>query len=146
MNDLVYLTDGTLLRNGKPLGYLEKSNGYLRFTRNKKKYYVHRVIYQLHHGQCEGEVDHINQDKTDNRIENLRLVTHQDNNRNKPRNSNNTTGATGVYWNKRSSKWIAKIMVDRKDVHLGTFTHFEDAVTCRKSANVQYGFSELHGS
>jgi hypothetical protein len=55
------------------------------------------------------EVDHINGDGLDNRIENLRLVTQADNSRNKPRSSNNTSGFTGVSWDKKSRAWIGRV-------------------------------------
>lgn len=129
------------------LGYLEKSNGYMRFSYNYKKFYVHRVVWEIHHGNIPNgfEIDHINQNKLDNRIENLRLVSHIDNNKNKGLNKNNTSGFVGVCWDKRSSKWFSYITVNSKQISLGLFKEKDKAISARKEANLFYGFSENHG-
>jgi hypothetical protein len=52
--------------------------------------------------------------------------------------SNNTSGATGVIWNKRLNKWQSRITVDKKDIYLGSYNNFEDAVKARKEAEEKY--------
>ena len=52
--------------------------------------------------------------------------------------SNNASGATGVYWHKQSSKWVAFIQNNRKHIHLGSFENFEDAVKARKDGEEKY--------
>lgn len=146
---LIY-RDGCLFKPGsdKQVGYFEKSNGYWRHTYKGKKQYNHRVIWWMHYGDIPSgmQVDHINQDRTDNRIENLRLVTHQENNRNKGLNKNSTSGYLGVSWSKAYSRWVAHITVDRKSIFLGYFHDIDKAVLARKAADIEYGFTELHGS
>lgn len=136
--------NGELFKIGKEtsIGYIEKSNGYKRFTLNGKKYYYHRFIWELHFGNIpEGfEIDHINRDRLDNKIENLRLVSHQDNNKNKGLNTNNKSGFKGVCWDKRSQKWYSYIMIDGKHKYLGLFENIQDANSARLEANKLYGF------
>lgn len=108
---------------------------------------AHRVVWALHHGVWpEGEIDHINQQPADNRIENLRVATKSLNMRNAARSRANTSGATGVVWYKRKSKWHARITVDGKQRSLGYYDSFEDAVSARKRANERWGFHANHGS
>ena len=82
------------------------------------------------------EVDHIHGKKTrnDNRKSNLRIATNSQNQMNKGLKSNNTSGVTGVGWNKRIGKWQARISKDNNEIHLGYFDIFEDAVEIRKKA------------
>ena len=90
-------------------------------------------------------VDHINHDKLDNRWENLREVSNQENQRNMRVPKDNTSGVVGVSWNKTANRWIASISVDIGLVHLGSFVQFSDAVNARKNAEVLYGFHTNHG-
>jgi hypothetical protein len=75
------------------------------------------------------QVDHINHNRLDNRKENLRICTNAENNRNKKKTKSNTSGYKGVYWNTKTGKWIAQIMVDGKHYHLGCFDNIVDAAT-----------------
>lgn len=107
---------------------------------------AHRVIIALVEGFFpDGEVDHINGDRADNRLKNLRVVTHQENARNKFRHRGNTTGATGVYWRRDNQSWVAKIGVDYKQIHLGCFKTFDEAIAARATAMRRFGFSPRHG-
>lgn len=121
-------------------------SGHLAITFNGVNQYVHRVIYTMHFGDIpEGyDIDHINGDPSDNRLENLRAVPHRINRRNSKKNSNNTSGHTGVY--PHGKKWVAKIKVDHKSKHLGVFTNIDDAILARKKAEETYGFHNNHGS
>lgn len=85
-----------------------------------------------------GRYDHYNQNKLDNRRENLVFCTEQENIRNRPKNSNNTSGYTGVTYGKREKKWIAQIVVNYKNIRLGYFTNKEDAVKARLQAEAEY--------
>jgi hypothetical protein len=91
------------------------------------------------------ELDHINGDKGDNRIVNLREVTRAENNKNKSRYKQNSSGFTGVGWHKVTKKWAAKIRVDGRDYHLGVFASIEAAKEARAAAEKHYGFHENHG-
>lgn len=127
---------------GKPLGHINK-NGYLKCTIKSKTFLVHRLIWIYFNGSINGDIDHINHIKTDNRIENLRVVDSLANNRNQSIPSNNTSGQVGVWF--ENNKWRASIYVDYKRINLGSFAVFSDAVNARKNAEVLYGFHENHG-
>jgi hypothetical protein len=85
-------------------------------------YKLHRVIFMMHHGYCAENIDHINGNKHDNRIENLRSATQAENKRNKALDARNKSGIKGVYWHYKAKKWIAKIRLNGKNKHLGTFS------------------------
>lgn len=84
------------------------------------------------------QIDHINNKKNDNRKINLRKVTDSQNNMNRKLRSNNTSGVTGVYWDKSSQKWFAQIVANKEKKFLGYFNDFNDAVTARKDAEEKY--------
>ena len=112
-----------------------------------KQYKAHRTIWAMHYGTWpDREIDHINQDRSDNRISNLRIVTSQENNRNRSMTPNNTSGHVGVYWDKNREKWAAQIMVSGKNKFIGYFTDIEDAAAARTDANAKYGFHINHGA
>lgn len=102
---------------------------------NDKNIRMHRLIMNAPNNKF---VDHINHNKNDNRKCNLRLVTNQQNTMNAKLKSNNTSGVTGVYWKKDRQKWQAKIMVNYKNINLGTYINKEDAIKARKEAEEKY--------
>jgi hypothetical protein len=77
-------------------------------------------------------VDHINNDKTNNNIHNLRWATNQENQMNSSMKFNNTSGWKGVHYNKQNNKWQVSIKINGKQKHLGLFTNIEDAIQTRK--------------
>jgi hypothetical protein len=83
-------------------------------------------------------VDHINHNKLDNRRDNLRVCTQQENAQNRPIQCNNTSGITGVTWDKRKNKWRATISVNGKRKYLGYFNSKEEAADVRRLAEVEY--------
>ncbi|AUR93247.1 DNA-binding domain protein [Vibrio phage 1.186.O._10N.286.49.E3] len=137
--------------SGKLAGRTYKNkNGkcYKDVSISNSSYQQHRIVYILHNGTIEKEmqIDHINGDSTDNRIENLRLVDGFENHKNTRRHSNNTSGVTGVSWHSQAGKWNPRIQVDNKYISLGLFSDFSKAVKARKEAEVKYGFHNNHGS
>lgn len=94
---------------------------------------LHRLIIKT-----DKQVDHINHNKSDNRKYNLREVTATQNSMNKELLSQNTSGVTGVDWVQHINKWRARIKVNGKEMHLGVFELFEDAVKVRKEAEDKY--------
>ena len=121
-------------------------NGYLQGQIFGTMYKSHRVVWAIVHGEWPaGQIDHINGIRDDNRIENLRSVSAQENSRNKKIPSDNTSGVMGVSWSKRYKKWESYIMADGKSKNLGYFYTKEDAVTARSEAEIKYGFHQNHG-
>ncbi len=136
---------------GKLAGNINKSHGYRMIDIFRVKHRAHRVIFAMMTGEWllgkrEDElIDHIDQDKLNNRWNNLRAATNQENLKNQTRYANNTSGITGVFWNKRHGKWYAHIRVDGRGIHLGNFTTLEAAIAARRAAERQYGYHENHG-
>ena len=117
------------------------ANGYVQLCLDGRQYMAHRMAWLYVYGTFpNGEIDHINRNKGDNRIENLRDVTKSTNQCNKKRMSNNTSGVTGVCWDKGTSKWLATISYNCKRIKLGRFNNFNDAVDARKVAEKKYKY------
>ena len=111
-----------------------------------RPFLAHRVAWALHYGAWpNGEIDHINGNPIDNRIENLRDIPKAENQRNMKRSTRNTSGVSGVSWRKTRKKWRARIKVDGKEKSLGHFERFEDAVRARQAALVKCGYHPNHG-
>ena len=126
-------------RGGGYLGINMKSMG-VSFS-------IHRIALMLSGIEIpEGyEVDHIDGCKTNNKLENLRVVTRAVNAKNRALQQNNKSGAVGVHWCKTAEKWRATIKVSRIKIHLGSFEDKEEAIEARKEAEIKYGFHENHG-
>ena len=121
---------------GKKIGNLMKT-GYYRFDARIEKdhqFYSHRFIYYYFNRIIPEQVDHINCIRNDNRIENLRNVTHQQNAFN--------TKAKGYYWNKREKKFQARIKINSKTIYLGLFDTKEEAHQAYLSAKNTYHIIE----
>ena len=122
------------------------SHGYLATMVDGTHYLNHRLIWLYVHGKFpEEQLDHIDQDRLNNRLSNLRAVTHQENNKNRRRQSNNTSGLCGVHLTKNTGKWEAHIKANGKKKHLGHFSDFFEACCARKSAENKYNFHPNHG-
>lgn len=108
---------------------------------------AHRVCWAIYHGKWPDlHIDHINGNRSDNRIANLRQVTIPENGRNMRVPKNNASGTIGVFWSERYSVWRASISVAGKKRWLGTFRDKEAAIAARKEAEVRYGYHENHGN
>jgi len=124
---------------------------YHRCTINGNSYKLHRLIWIYHNGPIpEGmQIDHINHDRQDNRIENLRLVENsQENLRNMSMINSNSSGHMGVcYLNGYTGRksWHAYIYVNNKKIGLGKYITKEEAIKVRKEAEEKYGFHPNHG-
>lgn len=132
-------------RAGKRAGGNDRC-GYQRIILNSKRYQAHRLAWLYVFGEHpEGQIDHINGLRSDNRIINLREVTQQENLKNIRRRDSNKSGHTGVCWSNCAKKWISYIDVNKKRKHLGTFADIEDAVAARVKASREFGFHDNHG-
>lgn len=122
-----------------------KVAGYNRVSLDNKSYLVHRLVWLWFYGYMPKEIDHINHNRSDNRLNNLREVTHIENGHNVSKKTNNTTGYTGVVYHKATGKWLAQIMINHKNKYLGLFSTIEEAVEKRKEAEKDFNFYVNHG-
>lgn len=127
------------VKAGDIAGSVEQQ-GYVVIKFQNRNYKAHRLIWLLVTGSWpKGQIDHINHRRADNRWTNLRDVSQQVNTLKRVKAITNTSGRTGVYPAK-SGKWIARIYVMGKQINLGTFSCFDDAVKAREEAEQMYGF------
>lgn len=132
---------GTRTPEGCVAGHYRKENDYVIVGYEGERYSAHRIAWALYYGEWpQLPIDHINMDRKDNRISNLRLATVSENNINRPKQSNNTTGFKGVTFNKRTGKFAAKITFKKVTKCLGCFKTAEEAARA-----YQLAAKELHG-
>ena len=117
-----------------PAGNLERS-GYIRIKIKNKSYLAHRLIFKIINNLEPDYIDHINNVKNDNRIENLQEITFS---KNKLKGGlhlykNNTSGHKGVNFDKRQKKWVARISVNKKRIRLGEYYDIRYAIAIRKA-------------
>jgi len=150
-----YRCDGTLVRrssassNTKPgdVAGSAKGLGYLGVTADRKSYYVHRLVWLYHNGYFpEHGIDHINRNKKDNRIENLREVSQSCNIKNSLRRPNKTSGIRGVNWSSGRQKWCAMICNKGKVVNLGRCYDKIEAVCLRLAAEQCAGWGSCNAA
>ncbi len=121
-------------RNGKP---------YISIRINRKDYLAHRLAWLYVHGEFPvDEIDHHDGNGTNNKLSNIRCVDGFENQRNRRKQSNNTSGICGVWWDKSKGKWVAGI----HHTHLGVFDHILEAACVRKSAERLHNYHINHGS
>ena len=101
---------------------------------------AHRLAFLMHHGYLPSEVDHINGDPSDNRIENLRAATKSQNMCNSRTPKDNRSGVKGVYWNAHAKKWMARCTVNKKVHYIGVYADIRVAETAVKAFR-----KKLHG-
>ncbi|WP_081261091.1 HNH endonuclease signature motif containing protein [Sphingobium yanoikuyae] len=107
---------------------------------------AHRVAWAIYHGEWpRDQVDHIDGDRSNNRIANLRLVDNSENLRNAKLPVTNTSGHIGIGFHKRMGRWQAYIARGGRQVFLGYFTDIADAVKARETAEVEAGYHPNHG-
>ena len=137
---------GTRALPGNTVGNLN-SHGYLQFNYNRKSHKVHRIIWEMHNGAIPTgmQVDHIDHNRLNNLLTNLRLVSNKDNSRNQSKRVTNSSGVTGVYWHSRDNVWTASIHNEGKLINLGSFAEKENAINARKKAELIYGYHKNHG-
>jgi hypothetical protein len=134
--------------SGAEVGYT-RAGDYLRVRLDGEIYLLHRIIWKIATGEDPDYVDHIDGNRLNNALNNLRSIPRAENYKNLPKPSDNTSGVIGVAWITRLSKWRASIGVliagRTKTIYLGVFDSFEDAVAARKAAEIKYGFHKNHG-
>ena len=128
---LIAKTNSKQRKVGTVLGTLTPK-GYLLASVQGRLQRVHRLVFLYHHGYMPIQVDHIDGNRINNKIENLREATSSQNNQN--RKATSSSGIKGVVWHKQSKKWVASICVNRKSVHLGSFLSIEEAALVANKA------------
>jgi hypothetical protein len=122
---------------GKEVGSIHPT-GYRHVTWMNKPHKVHRLIFLLDHGYLPKEIDHINGDRLDNRLDNLREATRSENQCNRGEIASNTSGYAGVSWHKHSKAWLVRVMKDGKSTIIGYFKDLELAGLVSQEARVLY--------
>ena len=124
--------DGNLIRKigraneiGQVAGYVHKASGYIHVKINTKAHKAHRLVFLYHYGYLPECVDHIDGNKTNNRIENLRAATKEENCHNQKIRSTNKSGCKGVKWVKFYKKWQVEIGKNYKQLRFGMYEDLE---------------------
>ncbi|WP_447875836.1 HNH endonuclease [Serratia fonticola] len=132
---------------GSEAGWIDSSSGYLRVSISGKPKYGHVLAWELFHGHpARGEIDHINGNKIDNRIENLRECSASQNCQNKKIRTDNKSGVKGVSWNTARRKWSVRLTVNKKVIFLGFFSSLDDAKKeISKCRDLYHGEFANHG-
>jgi len=130
----------------KPAGHTMPI-GYRIITIDLKQYLAHRLVWMYVYGYFpEGDIDHVDRDRGNNRLYNLREVSRACNIRNSKRSKSNTSGICGVYWFGKGKVWRAFVVVDGEKIHLGEYKDFANAVCARLAAEQSLNWSGCDSS
>lgn len=136
---------GRRLNLNEPAGTIHPS-GYVIIWVNDHQYKAHQLIFIMHYGYLPKEIDHIDENKPNNRIENLRACTHAQNQQNSKKPRHNTSGVKGVYWDRQHKFWTAYLSIDGKMKVLGCFWDIYTAeLTVRRERIKLHGEFANHG-
>jgi hypothetical protein len=118
----------------------------IKINGEQRQMLAHRVIYLMVHGELNTNlcIDHIDQDGTNNKISNLRAVSHKINMKNTRRKKNNSTGYCGVY--PAGGRFVARLKIGEKMAWLGSFETIEEAAAAHKDAKLKHGYTKRHGT
>lgn len=133
------------IKIGDRAGYYNSRYAYLHFK--GQRYFIHKLVWYKENGEYPKEqIDHIDQNTKNNHISNLRIVSAQDNAKNKPKRRDNTSGITGISWDKQTNKWVVRIKNNQeKYVNRGRFNTISEAKQERDRALVEFGYHSNHG-
>ena len=142
--------DGKLFHksNNEPAKiYVTKGHRYARIKFDKQEFKLHRIIFLYHKGYLPDIIDHINGDRYDNQIENLREANTYQNRQNSRIYSTSKSGVKNVYWCKRMNTWIVSFSINGKRKTFGSYTDLEEAKQVATSMRDKY-FQDFanHGS
>lgn len=137
------VTTGSRSQKGDTAGRIDH-NGYsqvsITSSGKRRNLLTHRIIWFIHHSELPVILDHIDGSPLNNRIENLRPATNQQNQRNMRSHKNSTSKYLGVCWDKSRNKWKASIRVNGKSKNIGRFTdEIEAAKAYDKEAREHFG-------
>lgn len=131
-------------KNAGNRAFKTKTAGYFSGGILGVNYLAHRVIWKYVHGIDPDQIDHINGNRTDNRLENLRDVPEVLNHRNQKLRSDNSTGAVGVT-RRPSGRYRAQISLAGAGIYIGDFDTVEEASAARLAVSREHGFHVNHG-
>jgi hypothetical protein len=147
INELFYYSDGNLYRKKttqknvqihKKVGTINAA-GYVVVNLHNKVYLVHRLIFWMQHKYLPKYIDHIDGNRSNNQLHNLRAATNQQNICNAKLRKNSISGIKNVRWEERLKKWSVRFTVNYKAKHIGVYSELEDAIQAANKAR-----KELH--
>ena len=130
---------------GKEAFTTDNGRGYKQGSINNKLYKAHRIIFMMVYGYWPDQIDHIDQNRSNNCLQNLREVSNTENQKNAKKRVDNTSGATGVTWNKLTNAWYARIGVNGTKTTIGRFDTKQEAIEARLKAQNLYNYHPNHG-
>ncbi len=137
---------GSFIRFDGYFGQIDRTYWYIVY--GNERFQVHRLIWKLWHNEEPDQIDHINGDGLDNRLINLRNVNHITNCRNQKKKKNNTSGFNGVVYHKEADKWMARVKINYKGIHIGLYNTPQEAKEARDEFIKTFypdHFTERHG-
>lgn len=120
------------------------NHGYFEGAIFNKGLLAHHVVWALYYGYWAKRIDHKDGNQLNNSITNLREVPQSINTKNARGKCTNTSGFTGVS-QRLSGRWGVRIMVNYKEIRIGTFDTFDEACAARLQSQLKYGFTKRHG-
>lgn len=141
-----WIANNKRIQKGCVAGH-EHANGYIRIAIDGYQYKAHRLAWLYMTGESpQQQVDHINNQKHDNRWLNLRLASNAENSLNKPIGKRNTSGVKGVHWSIEKERWLAQLTIQGKKVQIGSFDDIELAqLAIEEARNKFHGKFSNHG-
>lgn len=123
-----------------------RPDGYYQIGIDGKINRLHRLIFLYHYGYLPKYIDHINNDQSNNKIENLREVTASQNNMNMKKRKNSISKYKGISWDKQNNKWKSGIKINGKQIYLGRFDNETDAAKAynKKAIEIFGEFGKLN--
>lgn len=133
-------------KNGGKIAGSQREHGYHMTMVDGVHFMSHRLIWKMAYGTDPVEIDHIDHDRVNNRLENLREVTHLVNSRNLSLYKSNKSGVPGVSYHNRDGVWQARIGIQMQEVQLGNFKTKDEAIAARMAAQIVLDFHPNHGN
>lgn len=132
---------------GVEAGSVSKLHGYRKIRLNGRMLYAHRIVWEMHNGKIPNgyEIDHIDHNRDNNNIKNLRCVHPSVNDKNLSLPKTSTTGVIGVSYDNQRGKYRAYIVINGKYKTIGRYSTICEATAARKAYSKAYGFHDNHG-